>query len=242
MRSIFSLIFFLVASLAFSNENAEKTKHPIKVSGTLSLNSNGVAPIPSFSYGKPVFSANLSISKNRFSYDPYLAYGFDLRPWIIDNWFHYKLVDRTKFEMRTGFNMSMFFSEFEEADEFTWQGQRYLTFELAETYNFSETGSLSLLTWYDNGVEPGTISGIYISLMADKTDIKLGRSFLMALNVQAFYIDYTDNNDGFFISPFITVSSVNAPVYAFFQGISPITNNMSPSAEFQWNVGLGISF
>ena len=52
-------------------------------------------PIPSFALGKPALSANLSVVKGRFSYDPQLSYDLHLKPWIIDNWFHYKLVDKS---------------------------------------------------------------------------------------------------------------------------------------------------
>ena len=242
MKGFFCIIFLLVTGFAFASEENNKEKQPVKVSGSVSLNTNGIAPIPSFSAGKPVTSASLSISKNRFSYDPFFAYRFDLRPWIIDNWFHYKLIMQPKFEMRTGINISMFFSENEAPETDIWQGQRYNTFELAEIYKFSDTESISLLTWYDWGREDGTVSGYFINLVGEKTDIQLGRHFLMDLNLQAFYIDYTDNNDGLFVSPTITCSSTDIPAFLFFQGIQPLTSNMSPAPEFSWNLGLGFTF
>ena len=242
MKGLLCIFLLIIATVAFAIEKSDREKQPVKVSGSLSLNTNGIAPIPSFSFGKPVISANLSISKNRFSYDPFLAYSFDLKPWIIDNWFHYKLVVKPKFEMRTGVNVSMFFSEYKTPEVDLWQGQRYTTLELAETYKFSETSSLSLLTWYDRGLEDGTISGYFINLVADKSDISIGSHFLMALNLQAFFIDYTDKNDGFFVAPSINCSSRDIPVFVFFQGIQPLVTNMLPSPDFSWNLGVGFSF
>jgi hypothetical protein len=242
MKGFICILFFLISTISFASKNSNQEKQPVKVSGSVSLNTNGIAPIPSFSAGKPVTSANLSISKNRFSYDPFFAYSFDLRPWIIDNWFHYKLIMQPKFEMRTGINISMFFSENEAPETDIWQGQRYNTFELAEIYKFSETETISLLTWYDWGREDGTISGYFINIVGEKMDIELGSHFLMDLNLQAFYIDYTDNNDGLFVSPTITCSSTDIPAFIFFQGIQALTSNMSPEPEFSWNLGLGFTF
>ncbi|NQU54534.1 MAG: hypothetical protein HQ522_18585 [Bacteroidetes bacterium] len=242
MRSIISIIFLLIAFLGIANEKAALEKQSVKISGSLSINTNGIAPIPSFSFGKPIISTNLSISRNRFSYDPFFAYSFDLKPWIIDNWFHYKLVVKPKFEMRTGVNVSMFFSEYKMPEVDLWQGQRYTTLELAETYKFSETSSLSLLTWYDRGLEDGTISGYFINLVADKSDISIGSHFLMDINLQAFFIDYTDKNDGLFLAPTITCSSTDIPAFVFFQGIQQLVTNMLPAPDFSWNLGVGFSF
>ena len=242
MRGALFFIFSIIATLAICKDESDSTKSPISLSGAVSLNSNGIAPIPSFSLGKPVFSANLSIKKNRFSYDPQFSYGFDLKPWIIDNWFHYKLIDRPEFELRTGINIAMFFSEYKTPDEIVWQGQRYVAFELAGTYKPTRTSSIGLMFWYDKGLDHGTITGYFINLVAERSDIRIGKHILMAVNVQTFYVDYTDYNDGLFISPKISFSSRDKPAFIFFQGIQPLISNISPAPVFQWNVGIGYSF
>jgi len=155
------LFFGLVIFSAFtvSASDADSTKNPVKVSGMISLNSNGVAAVPAFALGKPALMLNLSVRKGRFSYDPTIAYGLNLKPWILDNWFHYRLVDKPKFELRTGCNVSMFFSEFKNEDTTgIWYGQRYFTPELAGTFKFAKNRSLAAMLWYDIGVEPNTIS------------------------------------------------------------------------------------
>ena len=242
MRVLLFFIFSLFATLAISKEKADSTRSPLLISGEISLNSNGIAPIPSFALGKPAISANLSLTKNRFSYDPQLSYGLDFKPWIIDNWFHYKLIDNPEFELKTGFNISMFFSEYETPDETIWQGQRYSTLALDGKYKLTQTSSIGLMFWYDFGLDPGTITGYYINLVADKSDIRIGKHLLMAVNVQAFVVDYTSNNDGLFISPKLSFSTPHVPVFIFYQGIHPIASNLSPYPSYQWNVAIGYSF
>ena len=189
MRIVLVFTFLFTALISLAKENSEDVGKSIEVSGSLSYNTNGVAPIPAFSYGKPVVTANLYIAMNRFSYDPQFSYGLDLKPWIIDNWLHYKLVDKSRFELRTGVNISVFSSDYIDDDVTIRQGQRYMTFELAEIYNISETSTVSLLTWYDKGWEDGTISGYFISLVFDKTNLRLGDQILMDINAHTFYID-----------------------------------------------------
>jgi len=242
MKRALFLIFWIVATLAIAREKSDSTKNPLLISGELTFNSNGIAPIPAFALGKPTIMANITLRKNRFTYNPQLSYGLDFKPWIIDNWFHYKLVEKPKFEMKAGINISMFFSEKKTPDEDFWQGQRYIAFEIAGKYKLSQTRSLGLMLWYDNGIDPGTITGYFLNLVFDQSDIRIGKNLLLAINLQTFYIDYTDENDGFFISPKVSCAVRAVPAFLFIQAIIPLTSNISPYPEFQWNIGLGYSF
>lgn len=242
MRGILFFYLLLVSIPVQGEEPADSIRHPLKVSGMISLNSNGIAPIPAFALGKPALSTNLSFQKNRFSYDPQFAYGLNLKPWIMDNWFHYKLVENPLFELRTGINVSMFFSEYKTPDETVWQGQRYTTFELAGFRKVTQGLTLGLMCWYDLGIEPETISGYFINVVADQSDIAIGKHLLLAANVQLFYIDYTDKNDGLFISPKISFSLRKVPLSLFAQGIQALISNISPYPSFQYNIGIGYPF
>jgi len=249
MRNFLIIIFSIIATFAISKEKpdsikvkSDSTKFPLKISGEVSLNSNGIAPIPAFALGKPTIMANITLRKNRFSYNPQLSYGLDFKPWIIDNWFRYQIIDEPKFELRTSVNISMFFSEYQTPDESVWRGQRYAALELAGIYKPSKNSSISLMVWYDKGFDTGTITGYFINLVGDVIDIGIGKHVLMAVNLQTFYINYTDENDGLFISPKISFSVRNIPAFIFGQAIQPLISNISPYPDFQWNIGLGYRF
>lgn len=214
------------------------SKRKLQASATVSLNSNGIASIPAFSLGKPALMASLSLVKNRFSYDPLLAYGLDLRPWFIDNWLHYKLIVKPAFELRTGFNLSAYFSEYTPPEEFVWHSERYFTFEIAGMYKISPVNALSLLYWNDRGQEPESIQGHFLDLVWDRSDIKIGKKVLMSLNFQLYYINYNENNDGIFISPKISASLRDVPFALFFQANQAILSNITPFPEFKWNAGI----
>ncbi len=242
MKVLLCFIFSTVSILGFAKEKSDSTRYPLETSGAVSLNSNGIAPVPSFALGKPAMTLNLTLRKKWFSWDPQFSYGLDFRPWIMDNWFHFRLIDKTKFELRTGFNVSTFFSEYQTPSQFVWQGQKYGTLELAGIYKFSSTSSIGLMGWYDHGFDTGTVKGYFIDIVGDKSDIPIGKHLLMAINIQLFYIDYTGNSDGYFISPKLSMSAREFPAFLFFQGIQPFSTNIDPYPTFQWNIGVGYAF
>jgi len=242
MRGVIFLVFAFSVTFAYSREKSDSTKNPLTFSGIISINSNGIAPIPSFALGKPVISANLSVAKGRFSYDPQLSYSLEFKPWIIDNWFHYKLIRKPKFELRTGINIGSFFSDIEVNGETIRQSQRYFALELAGTYKLSQKTSMGLMLWYDKGVDPGTIEGYFINFVVDRSDINLSKHIFLDINIQTFFVDYTSNNDGFFISPRFSLASRKIPVSIFYQGIHSLISNIEPNPGFQWNIGIEYAF
>ena len=100
-----------------------------------------------------------SLVKGRFSYDPALSYSLELRPWIIDNWFHYKIIDRPMFEFKAGAVISSFFSEIETEEGVILQAQKYLAVEFVSKYKFTPRTSLAFTYLLDRGQDPGTVTG-----------------------------------------------------------------------------------
>jgi hypothetical protein len=241
MRFTFSLLFVFIAMLSFSQENTVSSQKKLQVTASFSLNSNGMAPVPAFSLDKPAIMASITLVKNRFSYEPVLAYGLDSRPWFIDNWMHYKLIIKPVFELRTGFNPSSYFSEYAPTKEFVWHCQRYFTFELAGMYKFSPVSTMSLLYWNDRGQEKESIKGHYFSLFWDRSDLKIGKKVQMNLNIQLYYINYEGNNDGLFLSPKISTTVRNSPFSLFFQANQALQSNITPFPKFKWNLGIAYS-
>jgi len=242
MRKAFSVLLLFMFTMVCSAEKKDSTKTKMHISGNVSLNTNGIATIPAFSLGKPAIIAALNLVKMRFSYDPTVAYGFNMRPWIIDNWVHYRLINKPRFELRTGVDFSMFFSEYDAGDYKILQAQQYLTFEIAGIYKMSPESSFSLMYWSDNGQDPGSITGSFYNVVYDRTNFKIGKSLLLSANVQLFYLDYEGANDGLFVSPKISSSLKDLPFSLFFQATQAITSNVEPFPGFEWNAGVAYLF
>ena len=243
MKCLFCLLFLFIFTFSYSEERADSTESKLKTAASFSLNSNGIAPVPAFSLDEPAVMAAISLSIGRFSYEPMLAYGLDLKPWIIDNWIRYKIVNRPEFEIRTGVDVSMFFNEYELSEEETiLKGQLYIAWELAAVYKFSPLSNITMAYWNDRGQDEGTIKGHFISLSGERSGISVGRNLLFAGYLQLFYINYTGNSDGFFVSPKLSTSVRKIPLTLFFQAIQAIDSNIEPFPGFKWNLGLTFTF
>ena len=238
MRGAFFFLFVFSVTTSLSQEKADSVKNRLKAEASVSINSNGIASIPAFSLGDPAIIASVSLTKNRFSYDPVLAYGFDMRPWFIDNWLHYRIIRKKDLEIRTGVNFSTFFTKNKFQDKTILQADRYLAFEIAALYRVSEKTSLTLMYWNDRGQEEGTIKGHFFSLAGDINDIRAGESIVLSAGAQLFYINYDGSNDGLFISPRISASAVRLPFDLFLQATQVISSNIEPDPGFKWNIGL----
>jgi hypothetical protein len=238
MRFSFCLIFVFFFTVSYSIDKADSLKSKLYTSCTVSLNINGIASIPAFSLDKPAIIASVTLVKGRFSYDPTLAYGLDLKPWFIDNWLHYKLIKKSTFELRAGFNISSFFSNYKLPDETILQGERYFAFAMAGTFFVSSNTTLTIDYWNDRGQERGTIKGHFVSLTGERSEIMLGEKVSITANIMLFYINYDGKNDGFFISPKISSYVRNIPFSIFFQASQAIQSNIEPFPGVRWNLGL----
>ena len=239
MRKLFTpLLILCIFTAGWSQETADSTKRKLKAEAKVSLNSNGIAYVPAFSLDKPAIIGSFSLIKNRFSYDPALYFSMDLRPWIIDNWFHYKIMDTPFFEVKVGAVISAFFSELETPDEVIHQTQKYLAAEFIGKYKFSPLTALSFTYLIDRGQDPGTLKGHFFNLQADRSDIPLGKKGLLSASLQIFYLEYTGNNDGLFTAAYVSASLRNIPFAIFFQAIQALDSNITPFPGFKWNLGL----
>jgi hypothetical protein len=238
MRFSFCLIFTITCTLCYGIAPADSSKTRLKATASVSINSNGVASIPAFSLGKPAVIASVSLAKNRFSYDPTLAYALNFKGWFIDSWLHYRIIDRPHFEFRPGFNFSTFFSDFKSEGETIREAQRYFTIEFTGIFKFNNNTTLTIGYWNDRGQDKGTLLGHFFNLVGEKSDIGIGKSVLLDVAIQVFYIDYQGHNDGIFFSPKVSASLKNAPFALFLQPIQALESNISPFPGFRWNLGL----
>ncbi|HZY25529.1 MAG TPA: hypothetical protein VFE71_06855, partial [Bacteroidales bacterium] len=190
LRKSISLLFLFIFTVTYSIEPGDSLKTKLKATATFSLNSNGISSIPAFSLGKPAVMASVSLAKNRFSYDPTLAYGLDFKGWFIDSWLHYRLIDKPHFEFRPGFNFSTFFSDYKYQDETIRLAQRYFTIEFTGIYKFTSNSSLTVGYWNDRGQDKGTLLGHFFNLVGERSNIRIGKNVLLTVDLQIFYIDY----------------------------------------------------
>jgi hypothetical protein len=246
LRSQFTLSSCLtvILLLSFANsssaaERPDSTRPKLTAGLTLSLNSNGIASIPAFSLDKPALMASPVLSKGRFSYEPVLAYGLNLKPWFIDNWFNFKLINRPAFELRVAWNLSSFFAEYTPENDRTFlKTERYYAYALTGTWRFAPKTSLQLAYWNDRGQEEESLKGHFLNSVIERSEMPIGNHILVTAALQVFYINYTGDNDGLFITPKVSASVRNVPLSLFFIATQPLQSNIEPFPKFRWNIGI----
>ena len=241
MKKVLYIIIFFITTTAYSQQKTDTANVPFKFSGTISLTNNGVAPIPAFSLGKPAMLVNFSIYKKRFSYDPNMAYRLNGKPWFMANWFHYKLIENPKFELRTGANFSLYFSHYETPDGDILQVTRRGSLELAGTYKISSKSSLGLVYWYGKGFDKNPIDGHFINLIANKS-FELGDQLIFNVTPQFFYTNNNGNMDGLFISGRFELSHTKTHLSLYTQETQTLRSNITPYPGFKWNFGITCAF
>jgi hypothetical protein len=240
MKTILLVLVILSAIPVFSQQDSARKK--LKAAGTVSFNHNGIAPVPSFSLDKPALIANFILAKGRFSYEPGLAYSLELKPWYIDNWLNYRIVDRQKFTLTAGFNASSFFGpDTSKSDQSILRAERYFALALTAIFRLSSSFTLSAAYWSDNGMDGG-LRGHFISVVGERTNIRTGDKTFLNASLQMFYLNYTGNNDGLFITPRLSFNIMKFPLSVFVMGTQPLQSNIEPFPEFKWNLGLAFAF
>ena len=103
----FLFFYCLLISLFRKRQTAQKVS--AYFSGAVSVTNNGISIVPSFSLDKPAVIFNLSMGKNRFSFEPDIRFSLAGKPWSFLFWGRYKLVTNDKFKMNAGAHLGLNF-------------------------------------------------------------------------------------------------------------------------------------
>jgi hypothetical protein len=237
----------VVISVGYAQEKNDITQAAFKFTGTLNLTTNGISPIPAFSLDKPAVLVNLSLKKKKFSYDPEMAFSSKGVPWFFNNFFRYKLIDKTKFQFRTGLNWSISYSYpkvIQNGVERTIaKGERFLWVELMPRYKISEKIAISSITFSGYNFEPGSVKRInYISIIGNITKVPVKQNFYLNVFPQLFYLNLDGSSDGLFVSGLLGIGHNKLPIMLSTQMNETINTTLSPSPGFKWNVSLAYNF
>lgn len=237
----------LVSSIVSAQEKSDTTRAVFQFSGTLSLTTNGISPIPAFSLGNPAILGFLSLRKKRFSYDPQMAFSSKGIPWFFNNCFRYRIIEKTKFQFQTGliWGIGYLYPEviLNGVNQNIAKAERFLWLELMPSYKISDKLTISSTTWSGHNFESGSVKRInYISLIGNITKIRLNQSLHFNFFPQVFYLNLDGISDGFFVSGILGIGHNKFPLFLSMQMNKTLTTTISPDPGFQWNISLAYSF
>ncbi len=160
-RKAFLLFTFLLAVHVSFSQEVDSIKVLSHFSGSAAVTNNGISIVPSFSLGKPAVIFNLSMGKNRFSFDPDLRFSLAGKPWSFLFWGRYKLADSGRFQMSAGTHLGLNFKTsvlpINGDTSETTVTRRYLAGELFPRYLLTKNISIGIYYLYSHGLDAGTI-------------------------------------------------------------------------------------
>uniref|UniRef100_UPI00404A66BE hypothetical protein n=1 Tax=Algoriphagus sp. TaxID=1872435 RepID=UPI00404A66BE len=235
---IFTIFCFPHSLLAQETVSAKPTG---QFGGVITATNNGVSIIPSFTLGRPALLFDLSLSGERFSFDPMLRFGMDGKPWSFVFWGRYKAIKDKRFTLSLGAHPAFIFAErivkVNGKEETMLVSQRFLAMEVAPTYKISKRLSMGLYYLRGHGFNPiPPDNSNFIALNTVISGVPVGGGFTMRINPQLFYLKVDDDSGTYATSNF-TVSKPGFPIG--FQGlVNQKIKSSIPGDDLIWNVGL----
>jgi hypothetical protein len=243
MKKIILLLFLLHFSLPGFSQKTDSTK--TLVTGAVAVTNKGISTVPTFSLEKPAAIFDLSVRRNRFSFEPQLAFGFkDAKPWYFVFWLRYKLVETSKFNMGVGFHPGFVFSTTNlltngvNKEYFT--TSRFFVGELTPSYALSKNTSIGFNYLHARGYNSDLRQLNFLGLNCNFSNIRLGSQFFMKAIPQLYYLK-TDDTDGFYLTSTFTLSKKGCPFSISSVMNKTLRTNISGDS-FLWNLSLRYSY
>lgn len=242
LSRFFTLIFvsFFVCTPLFAQEQTPASPTG-QFGGVITATNNGVSIIPSFTLGRPALLVDLSLSGERFSFDPMLRFGMDGKPWSFVFWGRYKAIKDKPFTLSLGAHPAFIFAErlvkINGQEKTMLVSQRFLAMEVAPMYKFSKRLSMGLYYLRGHGFNPiPPENSNFIALNTVISGVPMGGGFNMRINPQLFYLK-VDEDSGTYATSNFTVTKPGFPIG--FQGLfNQKIKSTIPGDNFIWNVGL----
>lgn len=237
---------------AFSKEIKKEKKDSVVVksnfSGLVGLTSNGLSIIPTFALNAPAYTFLLSVSKNKFSFDPDIRLTLDGRKGGMVFWFRYKAVEGKRYNLGVGAHPSFNFQTRKIIDpgslalsEIT-QSRRFIAAEINQGYQVTKNFRIGMYYLKGFGLQTDAIrSSHFLTFNTTFSNIKLGGGTSLQFTPQVYYLKL-DKEDGIFYTHTMSISKKDLPFLLQSTINKNIKTNINGGDRFQWNVTLFYSF
>ncbi|MDI9872942.1 hypothetical protein [Flectobacillus rivi] len=241
------LCLWLASIVAYSQNDTiqQGTTNKIIVSGAISATNNGISLVPAFSLEKPATIFDLAVRKNKFSFEPQLAFGLeDAKPWYFVFWLKYKLIESSKFNLGVGVHPGFLFStSYLNVGGITkeyFTTARFFVGAIAPSYSLSKKVSIGIYYQLSRGYNIDLRQSQFLGINGNFSDLGLGGGLYVKINPQIYYLK-NDNLDGFYANTSITLSKKGFP-FSISSLLNKKLNSDIPSKNFIWNTTLSYTF
>jgi hypothetical protein len=241
----FTLFFLFLIKTSFA-QTVDSTNNTTTFSGSVGFTNNGFSIIPTFSLNHSAFVANLSLRKNKFSFEPDIRLVPNAEKGGLIWWLRYRLVDNKKFGFRIGAHPALTLIRRTDTEqgvtkEIT-EMLRFLAFEAVPSYQFNKKFGVSAMYLQGNALQKhGPQLTRVLFLNANITHIGLSKNLYFNLFPSIYFL-YTDGYRGDYLTvtgaffhkklPFSLQSTIN----------QTFKSDIPGNRDFMWNVTLNYNF
>jgi hypothetical protein len=242
ISSLMLCILFSSTIAAQTKDSAQRISH---FGGTITATQNGISLIPSFSLGRPAVMFDLNMGGKKLTFEPFLRFGMDGKPWAFIFWFRYKFINTSKFRMSIGAHPSYVFRTIDMNTNGTTikinRADRYTAMDLTPTVVVSKNTTFGVYYLYSHGLDKTSVQNThFVTLNANFTHIKLAGNFYGKFNPQLYYLNMA-GKDGFYATHSFTVAHNKFPL-----SVQTVMNRAFKTEiagdRFVWNMGLLYNF
>lgn len=239
-------IILIATSEIVLSQSDESSRNNRYVSGTITTTNNGISLIPTFTLSKPAVMFDLALGNKKLSFEPYLRFALDGKPWFLIFWWRYQLVKNEKFQLRVGSYPAIGFKSAiqningQNTEVIT--AQRYLAGEIAPNYFIRKNISVGLYYLHSSGIENYTTRNYdFITLNCNFSHLRLTDNYFIKFNPQVYFLKL-DQQHGYYATAAITLARKACPLSLQAIATQAMNSSIVTKSNFVWNVSLIYSF
>ena len=245
MRSAVILLGLILNICCSWAQAVDSVQTPVVFSGVITATNNGISLLPNFSFNKPAVLFDLSVSKNRLSFDPMLRFGINGKPWSFIFWWRYKVVSKPKFSLSCGAHPSFLFRS-EAANppatkSETLIAQRYFAWEINPVFILNQRINVGLYYLGSHGLTSNLIQYThFLALRSTLSNINVGGGLKFSILPQVYYLKM-DQLTGSYMTISLALYKSNFPL-ALSTTLNKAIKTDLVGTDFVWNVGVNYNF
>lgn len=236
------LLCFLFTTVQSFSQVADSSKPVQHVGGTVTATQNGISLVPSFSLNKPAVMFDFNIGGKKLTFEPFLRFGMDGKPWSFIFWWRYKLATGDKFKMSIGAHPSFVFRSISNPQvPDALQVSRFAAFDLTPSYKVAKNTTLGVYYLFSKGLDASSVRYThFVTLNANFSHIGLGKTLYAKYVPQVYYLNMA-GRDGLYVTHSLTLAANKFPL-----SVQTIMNKALHTElagkNFVWNASVIYSF
>ena len=236
------LLCLLITTVQSFSQVADSTKPVHHIGGTVTATQNGISLIPSFSLNKPAVMFDFNIGGKKLTFEPFLRFGMDGKPWSFIFWWRYKLATGDKFKMSIGAHPSFVFRTISNPQvPDALQVSRFAAFDLTPSYSVVKNTTVGVYYLFSKGLDASSVRYThFVTLNANFSHIDLGKTLYAKYVPQVYYLNMA-GRDGLYVTHSLTLAANKFPL-----SVQTIMNKALHTElagkNFVWNASVIYSF